>query len=176
MPTPFAIRPVSDESTPFYHGYIAQVPDGNLIERLPEQAEDTRHLFSQLTEDAAMRRYAPGKWSVKEVLGHLIDTERVMGYRLLRIARGDSTPLSGFDQDFFVAAGRFDARMVNRLLEDYAAVRAATLELLRGLTEDDLARRGTANSNPVSARALAWIIAGHERHHLRVLRERYDLS
>jgi hypothetical protein len=176
MPAPLTIRPGADESVAYYRGYINEVPDGDLIENLMRQSEEARGLLSGLSEEAASRRYAPGKWSVKEVLGHILDTERVMGYRLLRIARGDATPLAGFDQDAFAVAGRFDRRPLGALLAEYAAVRGATIALLRSLEEEDLAHRGTANGNPVSARALAWIISGHERHHLIVVRERYDLS
>jgi hypothetical protein len=176
MPAPFVTRPGPDESAAYYQGYIAEVPDGGLIESLIAQTGETRGLLSRLTEEAAGRRYAPGKWSIKEVLGHILDSERVMGYRLLRIARGDATPLAGFDQDTYAVTGRFDRRPLDALLAEYAAVRAATIELIGSLDEEDLAHRGIANDYPVSARALAWIIAGHERHHLRVVRERYDLS
>lgn len=175
MASPLDIRPAADESSEFYHGYIAAVPDGDLIAHLEEQTADVHALLSSLSEEAALHRYAAGKWSVKEIVGHLIDVERVMGYRLLRISRGDMTPLSGFDHDAYVPAGRFDRLPLRALLDEHSAVRASTLALIRRLEAEDLDHRGSANSNPVTARALVWIIPGHERHHVRILRERYGL-
>ncbi|EJW15848.1 DinB family protein [Paenibacillus alvei] len=118
-------------------------------------------------------RYAPGKWSIKEVLGHIADTERVMAYRLLRIARGDQTPLPGFDENQFMNGSAFDSMPMSELLEDYQAVRHATLTLLRGLTDEAALRTGTTNNMTISARALAYTIAGNELHHLRVLKMRW---
>ncbi|NOJ71744.1 DinB family protein [Paenibacillus alvei] len=121
-------------------------------------------------------RYAPGKWSIKEVLGHIANTERVMAYRLLRIARGDQTPLTGFDENQFMNGFAFDSMPMSELLEDYQAVRHATLTLLRGLTDEAALRTGTTNNMTISARALAYTIAGHELHHLRVLKMRWLTS
>ncbi len=176
MPSPLDIRPAADEASEFYRGYIASVPEGDLIDHFVRQTDEVRALFSSLSEEAALRRYASGKWSIKEILGHIIDVERVMDYRLLRISRGDATPLSGFDHDAYVPAGRFDRRPLGSLIEEHAAVRGATLALLQSLDAEDLAHRGTSNNFPVTARALAWIIPGHEQHHLSVLREKYGLK
>ena len=126
-----------------------------------------------LSDDRARHRYGPGKWSVKEVVGHVADTERVMAYRALRIGRGDQTPLPGFDQDAFVQGALWDDIPLPALLDDLLLVRMATLSLLTSFPEDVLGRRGTASGEPVSVRGLCFIIAGHERHHLRILRERY---
>ena len=133
-------------------------------------------MLGTLSEARALHRYAPGKWSVKEVLGHLCDTERIYAYRALRFARNDATPLPGFEEDDYVPAGRFDARPLRDLLDEWQAVRSATLALYRGLDGDALLRRGVANGNLISVRAMAWLAAGHALHHLGVLRERYGVS
>jgi len=123
-----------------------------------------------------MHRYAPGKWSVKEVVGHVTDAERVFGYRALRIARADTTPMPGFDENAWVPAANFDRRSMPELVAGYQAVRAATVALFSSFDEEALTRRGTANDQEVSVRALAHIMAGHELHHMTILRERYGLS
>jgi hypothetical protein len=169
-------RPQPDEAAPLYHGYIAKVPDENLGARLEEQLLEIDHLFRDVTDAAALTRYAEGKWSIKEVLGHLIDTERILAYRLLRIARGDLTPLSGFDENAYVPAGGFDRRPLAMLLAELRAVRLSTVALVEGLAEDCWTCRGVANGKPISARALAYIILGHVAHHLGTLRERYGLA
>ena len=140
------------------------------------QIAETRALLRDLPAGRAEHRYAAGKWSVAEVVGHLADAERVFSYRALRIARGDETPLPGFDENAYVPAGRFDRRPIADVVDEFTAVRHATLALLRGLPEDTLTRTGTASGYAVSARALAWIIAGHELHHRAVLRERYGVG
>lgn len=162
-------RPGADEYAPYYAKYVEATPDGDLLATLVGQLDDVRALAAATDEEAASKPYAPGKWSVKDVLLHVADTERVMAYRALRVARGDSTPLPGFEQDDYVRSAAADARSLESILAELAAVRAATVALLGTLDETALARRGTASGHPVSARALAYIIAGHERHHLRLL-------
>lgn len=169
-------RPQPDEAASFYHDYIARVPEGNLPQQLLEQLQEVGDLFTGVTDQAALARYAEGKWSVKEVLGHLCDAERIFSYRLLRIARGDSTPLPGFDENAYVPAGHFDQRPLPLLLAEFRAVRQSTAALVDGLGDDLWTRRGEASGKPVSARALAYIIVGHVAHHLAVLRERYGLA
>ena len=166
-------RPDATEYAPFYAGYVARVPDGDIVPQLARQVDDTAALVRGLSDAQGGFRYADGKWSVKEVIGHLADTERVMAYRALRAARGDATPLPPFDENLFVANARFDARTLPDLVAELRAVRAATIAFLSRLTSDEGARRGVASGHEVSARALAWIIAGHELHHAAVLRERY---
>ncbi|MDX1530174.1 MAG: DinB family protein [Rhodothermales bacterium] len=166
-------RPQPGEYSDYYRSYVDAVPDGDLLETLEDQGEDTLALLRQFGEDRGGHRYAEGKWSVKEVVGHLSDAERVFAYRALRFARGDETPLPGFEQDDYVRAAGFDRRTLADLAEELADVRKATLKLLMSLREGDLDRAGTASEARVTVRALAWIIAGHERHHQRVLRERY---
>ena len=166
-------RPAEGEFAPYFSRYIDRVPDGDVVERLERQIVETEALLAGVGEARAGDRYAPGKWSVKEVVGHLSDTERVMSYRLLRIARGDATPLPGFEQDDYVRAAGFDRLALADLVAELLAVRRATLALLRGLDDVALARRGTVNGAPMSARALTYIIAGHELHHAAILRQRY---
>ena len=171
MPALIHARPDPAEYSPFYAGYVSSVPDGDLIAIL--ERDETRALIGGLSDDAARKRYATGKWSVKEVVGHIADTERVMAYRALRFGRGDPTPLAGFEQEDFVRGAAWDDMSLASLLDDLTFVRRATVSLFRGFSDDALARQGTANNTPVTVRALAAVIAGHELHHLRILRERY---
>jgi len=173
MPTSLIPRPADDEYSPYYAGYIARVPDGDLCATLAAQLTDTRALVHAIPEARGTHRYAPGKWSIKEVLGHVIDTERIMSYRALRFARADETPLPGFEQNDYVPAGGFDRRTLQDLSEELAAVRQATIHQLRHLDPAALTRRGTASGMQVSVRALAYIIAGHERHHVEILKTKY---
>lgn len=169
-------RPGDDEYAPFYGRYIRRVPDGDVIQVLALQFETSRALLASVTAVQARYRYAPEKWSVKEVVGHLSDTERVMAYRALRIGRGDTVPLAGFDENDYVRAADFDTRTLGSILDEWAAVRQATLRLLEGLPPAAGPRRGEASGHPVSVRALAYIIAGHELHHRALLHERYGLA
>jgi hypothetical protein len=152
---------------------VKRVPDGDILEMLEAQRREMGQLLAGMSEAVALRRYAAGKWSVKEVIGHLMDCERVFGYRALRFARGDETPLPGFDEQIYAPAGRFDDRRLGDLADELDAVRRATIALVRSFDAAALTRRGTANGAAVSVRALVYIIAGHERHHLTILRERY---
>lgn len=166
-------RPASDEYAPYYGTYIDKVTEPDLEAALGAQRRSTADLLAGLDEARAAHRYAPGKWSLREVIGHLADAERIFAYRLLRIARRDETPMPGFDENTYVPAGEFERRPLSQVAAEYGDVRAATLALLGGLTPEALARRGTASGKPISARALAFIIAGHEKHHIDVIRERY---
>lgn len=166
-------RPDPSEYNTYYGRYISLVPDGPIVDRLREQIGETLAVLRALPESRGEHRYAPGKWSIKEVVGHVADGERVFGYRALRIGRGDETPLPGFEQDDYVRHGGFSARTLRHLLDELEAVRRGTVLLLEGLDETAMKRLGTASGFPVSVRALAYIIAGHELHHLQVLRERY---
>ncbi|MBI4913434.1 MAG: DinB family protein [Acidobacteria bacterium] len=167
------LRPQPGEYAPYHGRYIEKVPDGNLDEILEAQWEELGCLLEELDDEAAEFRYAEGKWSVKELLGHLVDAERIFAYRMLCVARGDQTPLPGFDENAYVAAANFDAKPLETLLEEYDLVRGQTLGLLRGMGEEELARRGTVNGNSLTARAIAFMLAGHELHHLGVLKEKY---
>jgi hypothetical protein len=167
-------RPEASEYAPNYAGYIQQVPEGDLLQILSNQLGKLELVFQSVDDQKGTFRYAPGKWSIKEVIGHITDTERVMSYRLLRIARGDSTTsLPGFDENQFVEGASFDRRTVQQLLFEMKAVRTATLALIEGLEEEVWTRRGLTSGIEVSARALAYIIAGHWVHHLQIIEERY---
>jgi hypothetical protein len=169
-------RPAADEFGARYAGYVALIPAGeDIVALLARQREATLTRFGSVTEGRGAHRYAPGKWSVKEVVGHLSDTERIMAYRALRIARGDGTPLPGFDENAYVPLSGADAQPLAALVTEWGQVRQATVSLFRHLPAEAWTRRGTASGMPVSVRALAWMIAGHELHHLRTLAERYGL-
>jgi hypothetical protein len=173
-PTNLAIaRPQPGEYAPYYERYVSLVPGQDIMNTLVEQRRQTVLLLSCRTEEEGGFRYAPGKWNAKEVLGHVCDTERVFAYRALRISRADATPMEGFEQDDYVRNGPFAQRPFSDLIEDYIAVRRATLSLLCTLDEDAWPRRGVANKNEVTVRGLAYIIAGHEIHHRRILEEKY---
>jgi hypothetical protein len=169
-------RPEAAEAATFYHGYIAKVAGENIGEQLRQQLEDLEQLLKDVGDQAALFRYAPGKWSIKEIMGHLADAERIFAYRLMRIGRGDSTPLPGFDEKDYVAAGNFDERPLSSLVEEFRAARVSTLELVKGLPHSGWSRRGEASGKPISTRALAYIVVGHVTHHVGVLRERYKIG
>lgn len=169
-------KPQTDEYAPYYSRYIELVPGDDALPALRSQIEVTLRLLSGLSDAAALHRYESGKWTIKQVVGHLCDAERVFSYRAVRIARGDQTPLPGFDEKSFAEHGDFDARMIAGLCQEFGAVRAATLALFGSLGAEALARRGTASNAAVSTRALAWMIAGHELHHVKILRERYRIG
>jgi hypothetical protein len=168
-------RPDQSEYAPFYASYIARVTD-EALPALESQGRATQAILAKVPEATAGHRYAPEKWSVRDVVGHLADTERIMSYRVLRIARADPTPLEGFDEGAYVRAAGADARPWAALLGDLVVVRAATLALFRGLDAQAWQRRGVANGATVSVRALAHIIVGHERHHLDILHTRYGIA
>jgi len=166
-------RPASDEHSPYYGGYIDQVPEGDILSHLAGQIERTTRLLQGLSEEQAAFRPTPTDWSVKEVVCHISDSERIFAYRALRIARADPTPLAGFDQEPYVVAAETDARPIADLLAEFASVRDSTLWLFRSLPAVAWLRRGVASDAPVSVRALAYIIAGHENHHVRSLLTEY---
>ncbi len=170
-----SIRPSADEFASHYAGYVAAVPDGDVTRMLADHAEALLSRLKGLTDEQAVFAYAPGKWSVKEVICHITDAERIFTYRLLRIARGDQTPLAPFDENLYAVESRANDRPLDTLLGEFAAVRSATLALLRWLPEETWTRRGTASSKEISVRALAWITAGHAMHHANVLAERYHV-
>lgn len=166
-------RPQSDEYAAFYEKYVSLIPGDDIIGTLEAQRVLMAQLLAARSEREGNFRYAPDKWTVKEVIGHISDAERVFSYRLLRIARGDATPLAGFEQDEYIATGAFNERSLVNLAAELAAVRSATMTLVQSLPTDAWIRRGTASNNPISARALAYIIAGHELHHKKILEEKY---
>jgi hypothetical protein len=166
-------KPDESEFLPYYGKYIAMVPEGDIIATLEAQARDSKAFLSGVGAAVSTYRYAPGKWSVKEILGHVIDSERVFAARALTFARGDSARLPGFEQDDYVRTAGSDTFPLPELAAELEAVRRSTVFLFRHLPEDAWLRRGVANDAEVSVRALAYIIAGHELHHWEVLRTRY---
>jgi uncharacterized damage-inducible protein DinB len=166
-------RPADDEYAPYYGTYVKAVVGEDALAALVSQRETTARFLATIPESRGGHRYAPGKWSVREVIGHVADAERIFAYRMLRIARGDETPLASFDENTYVPEGRFERRSLTDVAAELVAVRDATLALARSLDDTALTRAGTASGKRISARALAWIIAGHEAHHVRVLGERY---
>lgn len=173
MPSSYSDAPGAGEHAPYYARYTALVPAGDIIATLERQSEETARFLAGLTADQAAHRYAPGKWSIKEIIGHLTDAERIFAHRALRFARGDATPLPGFDETVYTPAGEFDDRTLEDVAADLRAARASTVALFRGLPAHAMTRAGTASDAHVTVRALAWITAGHELHHLNVIRERY---
>ena len=167
-------RPAADEYAPYYARYVERVGTGDITLVLEESARETAALLrSRLAGMRADFAYADGKWTVKEVVGHVMDTERVFALRMRRFGRADTTPLPSFDENAYVPAGEFAPRTLESLVDEFLAVRNATLHLVRGLPESAWTRRGVASGNEVSVRALAHIIAGHELHHRAILEQRY---
>lgn len=166
-------KPQSGEYNPYYQRYIDLATEDDIVGALDAQARETASLLGGLTEEQAAHRYAPDKWSVKQIVGHMIDGERVFAYRVLSIGRADPAALPGFDQDPWVENAGSDDRSISDLAEELATVRKANVMMMRALSEEAWRRIGTASDNPVSPRALAYVMLGHERHHVRILRERY---
>src|SRR5262245_56161912 len=166
-------RPDPTEYMPHFGKYIALVEGDDIIAALSNQLDNTLALLRALSESQGELRYAPGKWSIKEVIGHLIDAERIFAYRALRFARNDQSALPGFDENNYGANSNFGERRLDELAEEFEFVRKSNIYLFRHLGEGVWLRRGKANDNEISVRALAYSIAGHERHHLEIIRERY---
>lgn len=166
-------RPEPGEYAPYYERYISLVPGTDILGALESQRRQTLLLLCDKDDSDGDFRYAPDKWSAKELLGHVCDAERIFAYRALRISRADRTPIEGFEQDDYVRNGPFANRPLAEVIEDYIAVRRSTITLLRNLDEAAWTRRGIANENEVSVRAIAYAIAGHELHHRRILEEIY---
>ena len=169
------VRPVSTEYAPWYAGYIERVPDGDIVTLLQQGGEEMASALASIPDDRGDHRYAEGKWSVRTVIGHMIDAERIFAYRAMRIARGDSTPLPGFEENEYARTAGSDARSIGGLASEMRVVREGTVRLFESFPDEAWTRRGTVNNAQVSTRALAWITAGHALHHLAVLEERYGV-
>ena len=166
-------RPQPSEYAPSFEAYVSRVAEGDVLSVLADQLTQFPKRFATLTESEGGFRYAPGKWTIKEVLGHVNDSERIFAYRALRIARADQAPLAGFEQEDYVRAAPFASCRVADIVDEFRHVRRATLALFRPLDEAAWLRRGVADNSEVTVRALAFIIAGHLRHHAALLEERY---
>ena len=158
---------------PFFAGYVANVPEEDILSAIEQQSSETQKVITSLDDARASYRYAEGKWSIKQVIGHVTDAERVFGYRALCISRGEKQSLPGFDENEYMRLANFDDWRIGDLAEMYALVRRANIVFFRNMAKDAWDRRGVANNAEITVRALAYVIVGHERHHLKVLRERY---
>ncbi len=165
-------KPQTDEYAPFYNTYVSKVLDEDVVELLEQLQESTYTLFSNLSEEKANYAYAEGKWTMKQALGHMIDAERTFAYRLLCFSR-NHIELPGFDQDVYIDNSNFNDRTIQSLAAEFKTTRASNLYLIRALTDEQLNRRGIASGNAISVRALIYILAGHELHHLDIIKERY---
>ena len=166
-------KPASTEYDAFFETYVRLVPNGDFFANLQKQHDETTALLANLPEDKINYRYAPGKWSLKEVVGHMIDTERIMSYRALRIGHGDTTPLPGFDQDLYVENAGLQQVSFDSLIDEFSIVRQATILLFKRFADEAFLRTGSANQKAVTTRALGYIIIGHAMHHSNIITERY---
>jgi hypothetical protein len=166
-------RPDPSEYNPRYSRYIDLVPENNVCAALEQQLDDTVKLFSQVPDSMIEFRYAPGKWTIREVLGHILDTDRIFGFRLLTFARGDSNPLAVADQDLYIRNGGFAAHSMEEWIDEFSLIRRSNIALVRHLPAEAWARTGTVSGNPISVRALAYFMVGHERHHVGIIRNMY---
>jgi hypothetical protein len=166
-------RPDVTEYAPFFAGYIGRVPAGDIVDILRVQMVETARFLRGIPDAQTTSGYAPGKWSIRDVVGHLSDTERVMSYRAMRFARADRTPVPGFDENTYVPAAQANDRTMSVLVSELEAVRAASVALFAGMPAEAWRRSGVSNNHEISVRALAAIVAGHERHHVAIIRERY---
>lgn len=166
-------RPDRNEYDPYYEKYVSLVADADIVDALASQPTRLQDIVTGLPEDKGAFAYDAGKWSIKEVLSHLIDGERMFAYRLFRISRGDETPIEGFEQDGYIENAHANGRSFAELLEEFSLLRRANLMLVKNLNDDGWARVGTANNVKITSRALIYIMAGHIDHHLNILKERY---
>ena len=167
------MRPNPADYNSYYETYIKEIGGDDILKILNEQNKKTQEVLNSFSEHKGNYRYADGKWTVKEVVGHLLDTERVFAYRALCVARGEKKSLPGFEQDDYVKDGNFNSRNLSDLNYEFRLLRESNLLLFRSFSEDMLNKRGTANSSAITVRAILWIIAGHEKHHVKILLERY---
>jgi hypothetical protein len=168
-------RPDAAEYPPFYAGYVALVPEADVVSAVRDSGAEISSALAAIPESRGGFRYADGKWSIRELVGHMIDAERIFTYRALRLARGDSTPLPAFEENDYVRSAGSDTRTIADLVAEFRAVRESTVQLFASFPDEAWMRTGTVSGRPVSARALAYITAGHARHHLKMLRERYGI-
>lgn len=167
------LRPEKNEYGEWYAGYVSLVSEEDIVAALSSQIGEFEQLAESINEEKGAFAYADGKWSIKELLGHLNDGERIFAYRALRIARGDQTPLSGFEQDDYIATGLFNSRTIADLIDEFVLLRRSNLKIFNNLEDSAWMRTGTASENTISVRAIAYIMCGHVRHHVNILRARY---
>jgi uncharacterized damage-inducible protein DinB len=168
--------PPQNEYAPFYHRYIAALPQGEILDILRAQGQELARVAAGVAPERETFAYAPDKWTIRQLFGHVADAERIFGYRALCISRGDTTPLPGFDENAYAARAPFAARPLRDIAEELTLLRRANVQMLAALDDEAWTQIGNANGHPISVRALAWVIAGHAQHHLGVLRERYGVA
>lgn len=166
-------RPEKNEYAEYYHKYVEKVPQGNIVDVLDDQLNSIVNFFSRITEEKSKHRYAPGKWSIKEVLGHIMDAERVFAYRVLRFSRGDEKSLLSFDENQYISNSTYDSVPLQLIVEEFSYIRKANIRMFKNLSDEMWMKKGIASNNPVTVRGLAYIIAGHAQHHINVIEERY---
>jgi exoribonuclease II len=166
-------RPEINEFDPYYNTYVSLIEGENVLEQLDAQPPEIRAIFDNMPDSRGNHSYAEGKWTIKELLSHLIDGERIFAYRVLRISRGDETPIEGFEQDGYIENSNANNRSFSDLLDEFEFQRRANMNMLRNLSDDAARRIGTASEKTISVRALVYIMAGHVRHHINILHERY---
>ncbi len=166
-------RPTQNEYAEYYNYYIGLVPEGDILDMLEDQLDVLKLLFQDIDDEKAIFRYAEGKWSIKEVLGHLIDSERIFGYRALTFSRKDKNELPGYDHDSYIQNSVYNEIPLDSLLQELTALRIANLILFEGFTEEMLNMKGIANKNEVSVKAIVYIVAGHFIHHVKTIKEKY---
>ncbi len=166
-------KPQSSELTDYYKSYLKYIPETDLLQTMEELSGITAHFLSGISDDDSQTTYAPGKWQVKEVIGHLCDTERILVYRALRFARKDETPLTGFEENDYVKNANFKTRSWSSIREEKRILSEGTLHFFKSLDPQNFDLQGTANGNKVSVRSILFFIIAHERHHLQVIKERY---
>lgn len=166
-------RPNKNEYAEYYHKYVEKVPHGNIVGILEDQFGTITNFFSQITEEKSKYRYAPNKWSIREVLGHIIDAERVFSYRAMRFSRSDSRSLQSFDENHYIKNSNYDSIPLQMLIEEFASLRKTNIYMFKGFSEKMWLAKGIASENEVSVRALAYIMVGHAEHHMRVVKEKY---
>lgn len=166
-------KPNINEYAPYYQRYIDLIHTDDIFLFFKQQAEEIVGLFTTLSEDQVSFRYAEGKWTIKEVLAHIVDSERIFGYRVLAISRGEKNPLPGFAENEYVRNGKYENRSLKSLLAEYSHLSSANLELFKSLDEEMLSQKGTASGKEVTARAILFVTIGHEKHHLEIIKSRY---
>ena len=166
-------RPEKTEYAPYYETYVSLVYETDVVATLQNQLDEMQNLLSEISEEKGAHAYAEGKWTIKELIGHLNDGEKIFAYRALRIARADKTPMEGFEQDGYIENANFNECQFKDLVEEFALLRRANILFFKNLTEEAWTRTGTASGSAVSVRALAYIIIGHVRHHTNILHSRY---
>jgi uncharacterized damage-inducible protein DinB len=169
-------RPASDEYGAYYANYINKVPEGDILVLLAQQIDSLCLMLAGLSDEQANYRFGPNEWSIKEVVGHMNDAERVFAYRTLRFSRGDETPLPGFDQDIYVKESNYSQRSLADLLQEFELLRRANLLVFKNLSPEAYLRRGTASNYPFTVRALLYIMVGHVNHHVGSLRTDYSIA